>query len=112
MLFPQCGGATVAGTGGRSQHADGNAIDIEIINPRGGIIPNQGADDTGLYKLLAIEAFRANQSMFPARSGHLAWGGNFTIGPAGAARDLMHFDYGGDRGHFGSLAQEAATATV
>ena len=25
-------------------------------------------------------------------------------------RDLMHFDYGGDRGRFGSLAQESRSA--
>jgi hypothetical protein len=105
-------GATVAGTGGRSQHANGNAIDIAIINSRGQVIPNRGADYTGLYKRLAIAAFRANERMFPGRAGRLAWGGNFTVGPADGDRDLMHFDYGNDRGRFGNLAQEAATATV
>jgi hypothetical protein len=46
--------------------------------------------------------------MFPNHSGQLAWGGNFTTGPADGPRDLMHFDYGGDRGRFGLLANEAA----
>ena len=105
-------GATVAGTGGRSQHADGNAIDIKIIDPSGQTLPNRGTDNTHLYQLLAIAAFHANEKMFPARSGQLAWGGNFTTGPADGPRDLMHFDYGGDRGRFGRLAQEASTTTA
>jgi hypothetical protein len=105
-------GATVAGTGGRSQHADGNAVDIKIIDPNGHTIPNRGTDNTHLYQLLAIAAFHANERMFPERSGQLAWGGNFTTGPADGPRDLMHFDYGGDRGRFGRLAQEASTTMV
>jgi hypothetical protein len=105
-------GATVAGTGGRSQHADGNAIDLKIIDPSGNTIPNRGGDNTHLYQLLAIAALHANERMFPGRSGQLAWGGNFTIGPADGPRDLMHFDYGGDRGRFGSLAREASVAMV
>jgi len=105
-------GATVAGTGGRSQHADGNAIDIKIIDPSGQTLPNRGTDNTHLYQLLAIAAFHANEKMFPARSGQLAWGGNFTTGPADGPRDLMHFDYGGDRGRCGRLAQEASTTTA
>jgi hypothetical protein len=101
-------GATVAGTGGPSQHATGNAIDIAIIGPDGARIPNKGSDESGLYRQLAIAAFHANQRLFPSRSGQLAWGGNFTTGPAEGPRDLMHFDYGGDRGRFGSLAREAS----
>jgi hypothetical protein len=105
--------ATVAGTGGISQHALGKAIDIQIMGPSGAV-PDTGADPSGLYQRLAIAAFHANETMFPARSGQLAWGGNFTTGPADGPRDLMHFDYGGDRGHFGKLAEEASrtTATV
>ena len=101
-------GATVAGTGGISQHALGNAIDVVIVNPDGEQIPNEGNDDTGLYRQLAIGAFHANQRLFPERSGQLAWGGNFTTGPADGPRDLMHFDYGGDRGTFGRLANQAS----
>jgi hypothetical protein len=101
-------GATVAGTGGTSQHALGNAIDVSIVGTDGKAIPNEGEDYTGLYRQLAIGAFHANQRLFPNRSGQLAWGGNFTTGPADGPRDLMHFDYGGDRGKFGSLAKEAS----
>jgi len=39
--------------------------------------------------------------------GVLTMGGNFTTGGDDAPRDLMHFDYRGDRGRFGTLAQEA-----
>jgi len=105
-------GSTVAGTGSLSHHAKGDAIDIQIFDPQGRPIPNKGNDDTHLYQLLAIAAFHANQRMFPSRAGQLAWGGNFTTGPADGPRDLMHFDYGGDRGRFGTLAKEAASAAA
>ena len=100
-------GSLVAGTGGISQHALGNAIDVQIIDPQGQPISNKGQDDTGLYRHLAVAAFHANAREFPERKGQLAWGGNFTTGPANGPRDLMHFDYAGDRGRFGSLADEA-----
>jgi hypothetical protein len=113
-------GATVGGGGGRSRHADGIAIDIQIINPRGEVIPNRGEDDTGLYERLAIAAYHANQRMFPARTKDLAWGGNFGVAANSVIRDLMHFDYGGDRGRLGPpprgdlgpLAQLAAATTT
>ena len=101
-------GAIVAGTSGPSQHASGNAIDIAIVTPSEARLANKGNDETGLYRELAIAAFHANQRLFPDRSGQLAWGGNFTTGPVDGPRDLMHFDYGGDRGRFGSLAKEAS----
>jgi hypothetical protein len=94
-------GATVAGGGGVSKHALGMAIDIQIINPRGEAIRNRGEDDTGLYEQLAIAAYHANQRMFPARAQDLAWGGNFGVAANSVVRDLMHFDYGGDRGSLG-----------
>jgi hypothetical protein len=113
-------GATVGGGGGRSQHADGNAIDIQIINPRGVPIRNRGEDDTGYYKRLATAAYRANERRFPDRSGRLAWGGNFGVAANSNERDLMHFDYGGDRGRLGPpprgdlgpLAQLATATTT
>lgn len=99
-------GATVAGTGGTSQHAHGNAIDVQIIGPNGPI-PNKGEDTTGLYQKLAV-AMRGAAS--PEMAPKLAWGGNFTTGPENGPRDLMHFDLGGDRGRFGSLTKEASAA--
>ena len=101
-------GSLVAGTGGTSQHALGNAIDVQIIDPQGQPIPNKGQDDTGLYRHLAVAAFHANASKFPERQGQLAWGGNFTTGPANGPRDLMHFDYAGDRGRFGNSRRKRA----
>ncbi len=95
-------GARVAGTGGVSQHALDNAIDTQIVGP-GGPIPNKGDDTTGLYQKLAL-AMRQNAGPMAPK---LAWGGNFTTGPANGPRDLMHFDLGGDRGKFGTLAQLA-----
>jgi hypothetical protein len=96
-------GATVAGTGGQSQHALGNAIDVQIIGPQGPI-PNKGPDTTGLYGKLAVGM---RQAANPAMAPKMAWGGNFTTGAPDGPRDLMHFDLGGDRGKFGSLAAEA-----
>jgi hypothetical protein len=100
-------GSRVAGTGGISRHATGEAIDVQIIDPQTGPIPNKGEDHTGFYRQVAIAAFHANEQVFPERRGRLAWGGNFTTGPANGPRDLMHFDYGGDRGRFGKLADMA-----
>jgi hypothetical protein len=101
-------GSRVAGTGGISRHATGEAIDVQIIDPARNPIPNKGPDTTGLYQVLAIAAYHANERLFPERHGQLAWGGNFTTGRPDGPRDLMHFDYGGDRGRFGTLARLVA----
>lgn len=95
-------GARVAGTGGVSQHALGNAIDVQILDPKGNPIANEGEDTTGLYGKLAV-AMR--QVAPPEVASKLGWGGNFTTGPANGPRDLMHFDLAGDRGRYGTLAQ-------
>jgi hypothetical protein len=102
----------VAGTGGISRHATGEAIDVEIFDAQGQRIPNKGRDTTGLYRQLAIDAYHANDRLFPQRHGQLAWGGNFTTGPVNGPRDLMHFDYGGDRGRFGLLATLAQSGSA
>jgi hypothetical protein len=102
----------VAGTGGISRHATGEAIDVEIFDAQGQRIPNKGPDTTGLYRQLAIDAYHANDRLFPQRHGQLAWGGNFTTGPVDGPRDLMHFDYGGDRGRFGLLATLAQSGSA
>ena len=98
-------GARVAGTGGVSQHAQQNAIDFAILDPQGRQIPNEGPDTTGLYGQVALAARAAlPETVRP----QLAWGGNFTTGPAGGPRDLMHLDLAGDRGRYGTLAAMAA----
>ena len=96
-------GAQVAGGGGISQHALGDAIDIQIVGPNGAI-PNSGPDSTGLYRKLAVAASQAQQQLYPQLNGKLAWGGNFETGRGSGVADLMHFDLGGDRGRFGTLA--------
>lgn len=102
-------GARVAGTGGTSQHALGNALDVQIIGPDGTPIPNKGEDTTGLYGRLATGL---RQIMPEAMRPNLAWGGNFTTGPENGPRDLMHFDLAGDRGRFGTLAQMTQSGPV
>jgi len=102
----------VAGTGGISRHATGEAIDVQIFDAQGQGIDNKGSDTTGLYTRLAIDAYHANDRLFPQRHGQLAWGGNFTTGPVDGPRDLMHFDYGGDRGRFGRLATLAQSESA
>jgi hypothetical protein len=92
-------GSTVAGTGGVSQHSLGKAIDFAIYDPSGAKLPNyQVADDSGLYGKVALAV---RNELPPEAQGQLAWGGNFGI------RDLMHLDFGGDRGRLGSLSQMA-----
>src|SRR6185312_12869469 len=98
-------GSRVAGTGGVSQHALGNASDFQIVAPDGTAIPNKGNDTTGAYGKLAIEM---RNRVDPRLAPFLAWGGNFTTGPQNGPRDLMHFDLGGDRGRYGTLAAEAS----
>jgi hypothetical protein len=88
-------GATVAGTGGPSQHANANAIDIRIKRPDGSEVKNDGPDTEGVYgKVAVVMRAIADPSIKP----WLAWGGNF------GKSDIMHFDYAGDRGTAGSLA--------
>lgn len=100
-------GARVAGTGGVSQHALGDAFDFQIIGPDGRPIPNEGWESRELYKR-AVLAMRA--SVPPELQSRMAWGGNFPDEATGQP-DLMHVDFGGDRGRYGSLSAEAAGGT-
>jgi hypothetical protein len=88
--------ATVKDTGGVSQHALSKAIDFAIRDPQGNLVPNYKTEDTtGLYRQVAT----AVRDQLPANlQSQLAWGGNFGI------RDLMHLDFGGDRGALGTLS--------
>lgn len=84
-------------TGGlaNSQHHGGNAMDVQIFDPQGHAIPNRGADTTGMYRLLAMLAIRAQMRMFPKLAGRFSWGGFFGIRPGSRIWDLMHYDLGG-----------------
>jgi hypothetical protein len=88
----------IAPGGGPSQHATANAADFQIFKPDGTPIPNTGEDSSTLYGRVAL---RARMIADPAIKPWLAWGGNFST--AKGERDLMHFDFAGDRGHFGTL---------
>jgi hypothetical protein len=92
--------AVVAGTGGRSQHASGLAIDVQLVDPRGHHIPNKTREQSGTiwdeYKKLADIVFHCQRMLYPDLEGSLAWGGKFTL--ASGEWDVMHFDLGGFRG--------------
>lgn len=91
-----------------SQHPLGRAVDAHMYGPSGAEIPNEGEDNSGLWSRFASAAYYQHQKYFPEDKGKLAWGGNFDTYPGSGVKDLMHFDYGGDRGHYGTLAQVAA----
>lgn len=94
-------GARVGGGGGVSQHALGDALDIQIVGPDGPI-PNRGEDTTGLYSKLAGAARAAQSVLYPELEGKLAWGGSFGVAKGSNVRDLMHFDLAGERGSLGA----------
>jgi hypothetical protein len=82
-------------------HIEGaGALDIQIFGPDGKAIPNSGDDSSGLYTKLAQGAYTYQQSAYPDLNGKLAWGGAFETSPGSGRPDLMHFDLGGERGHF------------
>jgi hypothetical protein len=104
-----------------SQHAGGNAIDMQIVGPNGQAIPNTGNDPSGLYHQYARYVYAEQQANHPELNGKLAWGGAFgTQLGGGGAPDLMHFDLGGERGHWtmnrpsqlGGLPLQLANATT
>lgn len=94
-------GYNPAGHAEFSQHhvAGSGALDIQIVDPAGKVIPNRGADTTGMYKTLAVAARQEQQTRFPELEGKLAWGGAFDTSKGSGVPDLMHFDLGGERGH-------------
>lgn len=82
-------------------HVEGSgALDIQIFDPSGKAIPNRGSDESGLYTKLAQGAYTYQQSAYPDLNGKLAWGGAFETSRGSGTPDLMHFDLGGERGHF------------
>ena len=99
-------GATVAGTGGISQHALGDAVDVRIVGPAGAVPGSMGVDTTGMYQQLAVAMYKAQQQLYPQLSGQLASGTQF------AKQDAGHFDLGGDRGAQGSLASLAQSTQL
>jgi hypothetical protein len=81
-------------------HGRGQAIDVEIVDPRGNVIPSRGEYTTGMYRRLAVHTHNEMRAVDPYRAEHgLAWGGSFgTQKGGGGVSDLMHFDVMGRRG--------------
>jgi len=103
---------------GKSQHhiKGRGALDVQITDPSGRVIPNEGGDPTGMYHRLAKGAYTEMLSSHPELKGRLAWGGAFGASRYNKAQDLMHFDIGGSRGAYTAnrlenLGADVASAT-
>jgi len=108
-------GYTETGHTSKSQHKQKGkgAIDLHIIGPDGKEIPNKGADDTGMYKLLGQHVYGEMEARHPELKGKLAHGAAFGTVSGGTTPDLMHFDLGGERGVLGpTLSQIGAVEGV
>lgn len=94
-------GFNPAGHAEFSQHhvAGKGAIDIQITDPQGNVIPNRGEDATGIYGRFARAVTAYQQRQYPGLTGQLAWGGAFGTTAGSGVPDLMHFDLGGERGN-------------
>jgi hypothetical protein len=108
-------GERVGGLGGSRHHAGraglAEAMDLQLYGP-GGAIPNRGEDTTGLYGGLARNFYEELARRHPEMRGKAAWGGNFDTSPGSGIKDLMHYDIGGDRGRYGSLAEQYRRAAL
>lgn len=88
-----------------SRHKGGRALDVEIIDPNGNAIPNEGAPGGGpMYRRLAHGVYNEALKVSPELAAQVGWGGEFESVPPTATRrgsglaDFMHFDLGGRRG--------------
>jgi hypothetical protein len=80
-------------------HGKGMAVDVQLVDDQGKPLPNyQNAAAFRAYEQFAQAARKAQLDLHPELSSQLRWGGYFS-GPVGkyGAKDLMHFDLGGDR---------------
>jgi len=91
-------GARVGGLE-HSQHHGGGALDVQIIGPDGKPVTNRGQDTSGMYTRLAHEWYQQVMKLYPHLGDRAAWGGEFGVTPGSPVADLMHFDFGGRRGH-------------
>ena len=98
---------------GQGQHTKAKATDWEIVKPDGTAIPNEGEDTTGMYTLLAKNAYGYQEKNHPDLTGDFNWGGAHGTGGKPhqlEVPDLMHFDIGGRRGHIKKYSREAIGA--
>jgi hypothetical protein len=80
-------------------HGKGMAADIQLVDDQGRALPNyQNAAAFRAYEQFAQAARKAQLDLHPELNDQLRWGGYFS-GPVGkyGAKDLMHFDLGGNR---------------
>lgn len=85
-------------TGDAGFHGVGQASDWQIYDPDGKPIPNRGPDKTGLYEQWARGAYTEMLKRYPYLKGKLAWGGSFETSRGSGQQDLMHLDFGKERG--------------
>jgi hypothetical protein len=86
-----------------SHHTSGNAVDVQIVDPKGNILANKNAGPDSPYGTLARAGYHVLQKTNPELASKWGWGGNFMY--HGFA-DSMHYDLGGDRGSLGKVAQQ------
>jgi hypothetical protein len=101
-------------TTGQGQHTLGKAQDWQIYGPDGKPIVNRGDDATGLYTLLARNAYGYQEKYHPELTGLFQWGGQFGTSTANNPNepDLMHFDIGGRRGRIERYSRESIGAAL
>ncbi len=94
-----------------SEHHTGQAEDWQIYDLQGHPIANRGADTTGLYRKMAVDAMAYAIVKHPEMANRFAWGGHFETSPGSGIADLMHYgDRYGPRGQFGDPNAERAAA--
>ena len=76
------------------------ALDVQISDPSGKVLPNEGGDPTGMYHILARDYYGEISTKYPELKGRAAWGGAFGASGTNSSQDLMHFDIGGARGRY------------
>jgi hypothetical protein len=88
--------------GNQGPHAsETGALDMQIRDPAGNVIPSSGSDPTGMYRELASRARHHQINKYPELSKRFNWGGAHPTGTDGSGPpDLMHFDLSGVRGRF------------
>ena len=101
-------------TAGQGQHTLGKAQDWQIFDAHGNPVVNRGDDSTGLYTLLARNAYGYQEKYYPELTGQFQWGGQFGTSTANNPNepDLMHFDIGGRRGRIERYSRESIGAAL
>ncbi len=96
-----------------SAHREGAAVDVQITDPQGNILPNRGAGSNvegSPHELLARHFYAETLKRHPEKAPSARWGGNFgTSARHPEEPDSMHYDWGGatrPSGHLGPALQD------